>query len=535
MLPRPDHSKIDELCARYVQDGGPGLALAVLQDGAVAYRKTFGLASLEHGVPITPETVFEAASVSKQFTGFAVHLLIQDGTLSLDDDIRQYVPDIPDFGAPITLRHCLHHTCGLREWGDAMGFAGRIREDVWEHEYVMRWLTRQRGLNHPPGAEHLYSNTGYFVLAEVVAAASGQSFSAFCKARIFDPLGMTNTHFRDNVVAVIKNQANSYFRFDDGTFGHSISNQALPGATSLQLTIDDMVRWLENFETAKVGGAALLASMHEPGFVDGQSTHYASGLELGTYRGEEIVYHSGGWAGFVALTWRMPSRRLSISVLSNWAEMNVYEFWPPLVDLFMGDQATQPKTTPRPLDVPNSELVGLYSGTSGPVVQISEMDDKLFSGPRHSRSTELVPLGGLRLHPMGHPETIIEFKRDAAGKVVEYGVSSKGVKQEARLRLKEMDDRIELGEFSGMFYSCELQTAYRVWNETDTLILSSLTFGDEPLQNIGRDFFVEAEDQPNPNVYRFERDESGTITALLIGTCDARNQRFERLPDGVAD
>ena len=445
---------IDALCAQYVHEGGPGLALAVIRDGAVLYRKAFGLANLEHDVPNTVETVFETASVSKQVTAFAVHLLIEDGKLSLDDDVRDYVPDVPDFGTPVTVRHCLHHTCGFREWGDSMGLGGRMREDVWEPELVMRWLSRQRALNHSPGAEFQYSNTGYFVLAAVVAAAAGESFASFCKARIFDPLGMTNTHFRETLLSVIKNRADSYFHEEDGTFAPCLSNQALPGATSMQTTLDDMILWLNNFETARVGGADLLAAMHEPGVLNnGQPTRYGSGIEFGTYRGHETVYHTGGWACFCSLLFRIPSQRLAIAQLSNTCDMNSDKFWPPLVDLLLGESSGDPVNMTRETEsspsVSLSELTGLYVGPGGPVIEISEQDGVLRTGAVGQQSVGMRSLGGLRFRPDKHSGVTVEFFHDARGDISRYIVTEDGIEQPPRNRVEPVADAVNLTDFAG--------------------------------------------------------------------------------------
>lgn len=524
-------NSIDELCARYVHDNGPGLALAVIKNGVVVYRKTFGLASLEHNVPITFDTVFETASVSKQATAFAVHLLVEDGKLSLDDDVREHVPDLPDFGTPITIRHCLHHTCGLRDWVESMGFAGLALADVSTSEHVFRWLQKQRGLNHSPGEEHFYTNTGYFVLAAVVAAVSEGSFAEFCHTRIFEPIGMMNTHFRETLLAVIKNRADSYYREDDGRFIPSISSQAVPGATSMQTTIDDMVLWLENYETGDVGGSKMLSAMHQPGTLNnGKSIKYGSGWELTNYRGEDIIWHSGGWACYGSLLWRMPSKGLAVAVLSNTEDMKIYDFWPPLADLFFEEKpgdlnVAVPALRASPLSASHSELAGLYVGPGGPVFEILENDDALWTYVS-GEIVELIPLGGLRLHPVGRSNIIIEFFRDLSGRITHNIVAINDQEEQPRIKIEPETGTANLTDYVGTFYSDELEAAYTFSVKDGTLTASSIIHGDEPFKQVGRDFFIGA-DGPMPEILTFDRNAEGKVTAVSWSSCDARYQRFD--------
>lgn len=233
----PLTKKVDQLFATWDKPESPGAAIAVIKDGVVVYKRGYGSANLEYNVPITPQTVFHVASVSKQFTAFAIALLAHQGKLSLDDDIRKHLPEVPDFGKKITIRHLIHHTSGLRDQWTLLGMAGWRLDDVITKEHILKMVRHQKELNFDPGAENLYSNTGYTLLAVIVERVSGQSFRDYTDANIFKPLGMTNTHFHDDHERIVKNRAYSYSPAGPGGgFKAAPLNYANVGATSLFTT-----------------------------------------------------------------------------------------------------------------------------------------------------------------------------------------------------------------------------------------------------------------------------------------------------------
>jgi CubicO group peptidase (beta-lactamase class C family) len=247
-------AKVDAVFDRMAKPTSPGCSLAVMREGRVIYARGYGMDDLDHDVVITPSTVFHVASISKQFTAAAIALLEQDGKLSLDDDVRKYVPELPDLGPRITIRHLLHHTSGLRDQWDLLGLAGwRYSRVLITDDDVLRVMASQKALNFAPGSEFLYCNTGYTLLATVVARVSGLSFRRFTTDRLFTPLGMTRTHFRDDFGEIVKDQAYGYVPAGD-TFRLSVTNFDTAGATSLLTTVEDMARWDQNFFDARVGG-----------------------------------------------------------------------------------------------------------------------------------------------------------------------------------------------------------------------------------------------------------------------------------------
>jgi CubicO group peptidase (beta-lactamase class C family) len=308
--------RIDAVFAQYGA-ASPGCALGVYHDGHIAYAKGYGSANLELRVPLSPASVFDIGSTSKQFTAMSILLLSQDGKLSLDEDIRKYLPELPDYGTPITIGHMLHHTSGLRDYTTLLVLAGEPTENWTTDDDALDILARQRGLNFKPGSEWQYSNSGFFLLSIIVKRVSGQSLRRFAQHRIFEPLGMAHTHIHDDHTMVVPARATGYVPSDSGgPFRIEMSDWEQTGDGSVLTTIEDLVKWDENFYSGQVGGSAVLAAMVKPGILaSGKVLDYASGLFLGEYRGLKIVEHGGAWAGYRAQLLRFPTEHVSVVCL----------------------------------------------------------------------------------------------------------------------------------------------------------------------------------------------------------------------------
>ena len=285
---------LDELLNASCQTGTPGVSVAVIQHGKPVYEKGRGLANLEYDIPVTPQTVYHVASVSKQFTAMALVLLEADGKLSLEDDLHKYLPELPDYGHPVTVRQLLQHTSGVRDQWQTLGLAGWRLDDVITQDQILRVLFRQKELNFVPGTRHLYSNGGYTLAAEIVTRVSGKPFPDFCRERIFDPLGMTHTHFHIDHRRIVPDRAYSYAKNESGYEAQPL-NYANVGATSLFTTAPDLARWLDNFRDPKVGGRRAIERMQEQAVLaDGKKIDYALGLSIGSHRGLKTISHAGG-------------------------------------------------------------------------------------------------------------------------------------------------------------------------------------------------------------------------------------------------
>ena len=302
--PAAPSASVDAVFARWNQ-ATPGCAVGVGVNGKSVLERAYGMADLEHDVPNTPDTIFEAGSVSKQFTAAAVLLLARDGKLSIDDPVRKYIPELPDYGVPLTIRHMLTHTSGLRDWGAVAGIAGWPRTTrAHTHGHVLDIVSRQKALNFTPGTAWSYSNTGYNLAAIIVSRVSGQPFADFSRERIFAPLGMTRTSWRDDFTRVVKHRAIAYDSQADG-YHQDMPFENVHGNGGLLTTVGDLLRWNENFAVPKVGDAAFLAEEQTPGrFNDGKPHDYAFGLYVRPYRGVDEVSHSGSTAGYRAFLTR---------------------------------------------------------------------------------------------------------------------------------------------------------------------------------------------------------------------------------------
>ncbi|MCX6575085.1 MAG: serine hydrolase [Candidatus Aminicenantes bacterium] len=323
----------------------PGFAVVVVKDGQVAYQKVFGLACQEHGVAITPKTVFNIATAAQPFVGMAVAMLEKQGKLSLEDDIRKYIPEVPDFGSPVKLRHLLHQTSGLRDWLPVLQLSGREKEEV-TIEQVLKIVKAQKQPVFPPGDRFQVSNTNYDMLAEIIRRATGRSFSDWTWENIFKPLKMTRTQFRDNCRSIFDDQAFTY-NFTRQEYLKGIDNLSLTGSHSLFASIADLAKWLLNLETGQVGGKDVFAKMFSAGMLNnGQRSGFGYGLKIDARPGRRQVSQTGTWAGSGAALAYFPEQKFGFIVLANWDYTPVEGFVQDIIDIYLPAVAPPVKKAP---------------------------------------------------------------------------------------------------------------------------------------------------------------------------------------------
>ena len=314
--------RVDEIFADYDNTRSPGCAVGVIHDGEFVLRRGYGMANLEHGLPLTSESVFRIGSTSKQFTAASVLLLVEEGKLSLDDDVRKYVPELPEFELPVTIRHLIHHTSGYRDYLTLMSLAGVRGDDYYTDEELLEMLSRQKELNFAPGDEYLYSNSGYWLLSQVVRGAGGESLRQYAEEKIFAPLGMDNTHFHDDHTHIVPNRASGYAP-DGGGYRISMTTLPMVGDGGVFTTVDDLFHWDQNFYDSSINSPRFVEDMQTVGILnDGEELDYAFGLNIGTYRGLRTVSHGGSFVGFRAEMLRFPDQRLTVICLCNRADAN---------------------------------------------------------------------------------------------------------------------------------------------------------------------------------------------------------------------
>ena len=349
-------AKVDQLFAEWDKPNSAGAALAVTRDGKIIYEQGYGTANLEYDIPITPTTIFDIASVSKQFAAFAIATLSHDGRLSLDDDIRVHLPDVPDFGSTITIRHLLHHTSGLRDWVQSLVIAGGAMDDVISFKHILKMVRHQKALNFEPGEAYLYSNTGYNLLAEIVETVTGDSFREWTDTNIFKPLAMTNTHFHDDHQMILKNRAYSYQVVENDPFKHAINNTTALGSSSLYSTVEDLAKWMLNFDNTRIGEQTVIDQMHQRGVLNnGEQISYAFGLNIGEYRTLKTVDHSGSWRGFRSHLIRFPDQKFGVVILCNLDTFNPLRLAEKVADIYLADvlapiEASEPKKAAEPAE-----------------------------------------------------------------------------------------------------------------------------------------------------------------------------------------
>ncbi|NLJ80680.1 MAG: beta-lactamase family protein [Firmicutes bacterium] len=464
--------QIDAVFEKWDRPDSPGCALVVTKDNEIIYERGYGAAQLEYGIPITPDTIFHVASVSKQFTTMAIAFLVADGLVDLDAPIQQYVPAAPKFTETITVRHLVHHTSGLRDQWALLMLAGWRMDDVITKDHLMKIITRQQELNFAPGEEFLYSNSGYTLLAEIVEKVTGKTLRAFAKERIFKPLGMENTHFHDDHEEIVKNRAYSYAPRQEGGWRKSVLSYANVGATSLFTTVRDLAKWLANFSHGQAGGQDVLAVMENRFTLNsGELIPYGFGLIHEDYKGLQEIGHSGTDAGFRSWCGRFKPRGLGIAVLANAANALPRESARKIADILLAAKIKEePKETAAFLEP--RELAGTYLlQRSGERLFLSEENGAL--------SMRLGELGETeKLRPLSK---VNSYEAQPGGEIITFSV---GEGQEIQClyqrqipaRGRKMPayslDQDQFAAYAGNYYSPELDDTYHIFLEKGELKVS---------------------------------------------------------------
>jgi CubicO group peptidase (beta-lactamase class C family) len=540
----PDAAKqIDKVFEKWDKPDSPGCSLGVYKDGKIAYKRGYGMANLNDDIPNTPATVFHVASMSKQFTAASIVLLAQQGKLSLDDDVRKYIPELPDFGQRITIRHLIHHTSGLRDQWNLLDLAGwRYSLDLITNDDVMSVMTRQKDLNFKPGDRHVYCNTGYTLMGLIVKRVSGMSLREFTTKNIFEPLGMTHTHFRDDHAEIIKHDALGYEQEDkDKPFRMSLTNFDTVGATSLHTTVEDLQLWDENFYHPRVGGQAFVQQMLERGKLNnGEQLDYAFGLVVGKYKGLPTVEHGGADAGYRSGLTRFPDQHVSAAVLCNSAETNPNSLIYQVADVVLAKDLKAPEAAPTKT-----------AGTSAPAALTAEQMTALAGiyWNRESDDFERVTFkdGNLHIDLGGDSRPLkpfseahfhvgdvswgdlvdIHFVPAIADKPRHFEQSfGDGKPDSFESAVAYTPAASELSEFTGSYVSEEIDPVYRIIIQDGNLALARLKYKNETLHPAVRDVFT-----GDIGTVRFTRDANQHISGFILNAGRIQNFRFSKKPN----
>jgi len=533
---------IDSVFAPYDTTNVPGCALGVFENGHMAYGRGYGWADLERRVPITTATLFDIGSTSKQFAAASIALLVDEHKLSYGDEVRKYIPELPDYGAPLTIDQMMRHTSGLRDYNGLLALAGHSLEEVTTDSQALALTVRQRHLNFPSGSRFEYSNTGYFLLSVIIQRVTGMSLADFARARLFIPLGMTHTQYRNHFAMLIPNRALGYAPGEkDGEFKISMSNWEETGDGAVHLSVDDALRWDENFYDARVGGRAMVDALRQRGTLsNGDSIGYGRGLFLGTYRGLRREEHGGDWIGYHAAFARFPAQHTSVVVLCNSDGISPDGLSDRVADIVLARDFAEPKVAaatrgapgkPAPASNPAAALAGGYfAPATGQVIRIADS-----SGAPALRiagqSFPLAPTGPLSYVVTGLP-VHVTFAAGGARppQALWLRIGSTDSTRAERFTAAKPTP-VEIRQYAGRYRSPELGVTWDIALDNGRLVLdntrSDLMDIAGPLDPAMAGSFT-----AGGGVLQFTRGADGRITGFALNASRMRGIRFDRVaPD----
>jgi CubicO group peptidase (beta-lactamase class C family) len=522
---------VDRVFDAFRNTDSPGCAVGVSRNGSVVLARAYGMANLETATPIEPTSIFHVASVSKQFTAAAILLLEREGKLSLDDDIRKHLTEMPDYGTPITIRHLLTHTSGLRDQWELLSIArGRFEESRITEADVMDIVPRQTALNFKPGAEYVYSNTGYTLAGVIVKRVSGKSLREFAHERIFSPLGMHHTHFHDDYTMVVRGRTSAYApRAGAERWRVSIPNYDTYGATSLFTTVGDLLKWEANVDRPKVGDAAMFARMEvRTPLTLGDTSNYGLGVTTSRYRGTRVVDHTGSDAGYRAYLGRLPDHGMAIAIACNAATANTTQLARGVTDAFIGSSLAPVPATVGPArgSVPLDHVrrrEGVYlQPTTMQIVRLVMRDTVLVvqapGGPT------LIPLDERRFALTGQAGDLVFADGDRAN----YERRIPGLRPIPFERKEPVTPTLALlSQYAGTYTSAELAgSVYRIIATDSTIALQTGTGSPIIARLMFTDTFLTG---ANGNTIQFLRT-GGRVTGFEVTNGRVRRVRFSRSP-----
>ncbi|MEP6834548.1 MAG: serine hydrolase domain-containing protein [Gemmatimonas sp.] len=544
LISAPSSARIDSIFAKVNRSDSPGCALGVYRAGKLVFAKGYGMANLEYAVPITASTRFDVASVSKQFTAFAVTLLARRGKISLDDNIRKYLTELPDFGTPVTIRQLIHQTSGLRAYEEALMLTGWNRDHPLTRAEVIAYLLRQRELSFPPGDRHLYSATNYVILAMLVERVDGRKWAEFMSQEVFIPLGMTHSLVRDDGYMIVPGRAEHYSPRNAGGFRKTkVWEFAYAvGSSNIVTTVEDLAKWDANFYDERVGGRGITSMLTARAALNsGDSAEYASGLRIGEYRGLRTISHGGSGGGDYILL-RFPDQQFTTAVLCNLYQGAVtssalaYQ----VSDLYL-ERALAPlaaavaDTLAKPsVKLSESELAryaGVYRSVTEPdervefVVHKGELAEVYDSVPHPT-----VALGDGRFRESPFTFTFTSSTPSAAMHlaVTRPGYNGEFVRDTAPPFLPTAS---YLAQFQGTYQSTELDVVWTFRVVRDSLMLSRERFPSRAVASIERDVFLvtdQFDDGLATSVLKFGRKSSGEINAFRLSGDRVLGLKFVR-------
>ena len=533
-ITKSNKKRIDSIFKEYNNTKTPGVAVAFLQNEKIIFAKSYGMADLEHSIPISSSSVFSLASVSKQFTVFAILLLEEQGKLSLNDDIRKYLPAFKNYGRKITIKNLANHSSGIRDVLKLLGKAGYITDNIITKNDVHRMIYNQKELNFPTNTAFSYSNSGYVLLAEIVEKVSRKSFPEFLKEHIFIPLKMNDSFVMDNYHQIVKNRANSY-EIENQEYVNAPANYSYYGSSGLFTTINDLAKWTFNFSNHKVGNKQIFDKMSTLGTLDNGDTYgYGLGQFVGNFNGLKQIYHAGAAAGYRAYLGRFPEINAAILLLSNnntlYGQGKALELANVFLEPYYKKEEKQstPKKSQKILQLPTSKLkkyVGSFLNSENYLIRniILRNDTLIYSRPDEgNRETSLLPLSKNTFQLGNLQHVLVSFNGDNCN-TLNIIVGKKTEESYQAFLPKEYTEN-ELKQFEGLFYSEELDTKYELKIEGGILKALHPKIGKIELKPIKEDTFLSNGWQFQS--LKFERGSATKIIGFRISSDRAKHVKF---------
>ena len=525
--------QIDSLFQIWNQPNHPGGTVGVMKNGKTLFLKAYGLASLDYLVPNSTETIYNIASVSKQFTSMGIVLLHLQGKLSVDDDIRKHIPELPDFGETITIRHLMHHTSGLRSLHALLGLAGWRSDDRRSNEDLYRFMERQQDLNFKPGEEYLYCNTGFMYLAKIMETVTGEKFTPWMKTNIFEPLGMIHTYVEDQYNRVVPQNASSYNGDIEDGFDRAIEFWDYVGSGNMHSTVPDLLKWMDNFSNPTNGWAEAFEMMQttDP-FNDGSPNNYAFGVGIGELNGHKTIQHGGSIGGFRSNVISFPEEGLSIVVLTNFSSSGPSQKVKEIASILLDkkDQMAASTAKPKAIRLKQKVLeqyIGYYWNDKENFNRtISLKDDTLRYVRSLNNTTPFIPIGKGKFLMGGTDNTTVQFSGTENEKTMIIANGTGILGNFTAYEPTSSTDK-ELEAYIGSYYSPELETTYRIYSvyvKGHDLHWYHPRHGDFRLKRIRKDV-LEGE-YPFSKV-KFKRDQDGAIIGIFVSNGRVRNLWME--------
>jgi CubicO group peptidase (beta-lactamase class C family) len=517
---------LDDIFAPWDRADSPGCAVGVVRGGELTFARGYGIANLDLDVPLAPNSVLHVASVSKQFTGVALAQLAREGLLGLDDDVRQYVPELPDFGQPLTLRQLAQHTSGLRDQYALFRLAGWRDGDVQTFEDVLEFARAHRRLNYPPGTEYGYCNTSYTLLALSIERVSGQRLPDFVHERIFAPLGMTHSHIHHDVTAIVPGRASAYAPREGGGFKVADSHVEAFGAICLYTSVEDLALWLRNLRDRAVVGDAIVDATTPGRLSDGTPLRYGLGLQLGSYRGQRTVSHGGVDAGYRAELLWLPDADFGVLVLANLSTIKPGALARRVVDAYLAGRLEADELLDAPavaLSDDAQRYAGLYRDARTALTRRVALEDgQLSVNAGFGERQELTPLGNGRFRH-GEPPQAARFVGPADGPLDYIETANDGRETRFTAASRAEPTPATLASYAGAYACPELNARWTFFVRDEQLILRRRRLDDCALEpTIADGFTFQSYDLV------FTRDGRGDVTGFELFAERIRHLRFER-------